>query len=65
MSKTGATSATTPGAIERQADKDYQRQLELMRIQQKMHAQQQEVMTRSAIDKSKDDAMKAIIQNMK
>ena len=65
MSKTGATSGTTPGAIERQADKDYQRQLEVMRIQQKMDAQQQEVMTRSAIDKSKDDAMKAIIQNMK
>lgn len=55
----------TPQQISDRADRDYERQLQLMEVQRKMHAQQQEVMTRSAMDKSKDDALKAIIQNMK
>lgn len=51
--------------LEKQADADFQRQLQLNALQQKIHAQQQEAMAMSAIEKAKDDAMKAIIQNLK
>ena len=37
----------------------------LLGLQQKIHEQQQESMTLSNIEKSKDEAMKAVIQNVK
>lgn len=51
--------------LNNQADKDFARQMALQALQQKIHAQQQEAMALSAIEKAKDDALKAIIQNMK
>ncbi|HWS86716.1 MAG TPA: hypothetical protein VN282_07115 [Pyrinomonadaceae bacterium] len=52
-------------AQEELADKNFATQMALLGLQQKIHEQQQEAMTLSNIEKSKDEAMKAVIQNIK
>lgn len=52
-------------AQEALADKNFATQMALLGLQQKIHEQQQESMTLSNIEKSKDEAMKAVIQNVK
>ena len=52
-------------AQEQLADKNFATQMALLGLQQKIHEQQQESMTLSNIEKSKDEAMKAVIQNVK
>lgn len=52
-------------AQEELADKNFATQMALLGLQQKIHAQQQEAMTLSNIEKAKDEAMKAVIQNVK
>jgi hypothetical protein len=49
----------------RQADENFAMQMALMSLQQKIHEQEQESMTLSNIEKGKDEAMKAVIQNIK
>jgi hypothetical protein len=52
-------------AQEELADKNFATQMALLGLQQKIHEQQQEAMTLSNIEKAKDEAMKAVIQNVK
>ena len=52
-------------AQEELADKNFATQMAMMGLQQKIHEQQQEAMTLSNIEKGKDEAMKAVIQNIK
>jgi hypothetical protein len=47
------------------ADENFKMQMAMMALQQKIHAQEQEAMTASNIEKGKDEAMKAVIQNIK
>lgn len=60
-----AKQAAALRAQEALADKNFATQLAMNALQQKIHAQQQESMTASNIEKAKDDAMKAIIGNVK
>jgi hypothetical protein len=67
--------ADTPGLTEEaraniKAQQEMSRQNNAMQIamiglQQKIHEQEQEAMTLSNIEKGKDEAMKAVIQNIK
>ena len=52
-------------AQEELADKNFATQMALLGLQQKIHEQEQEAMTLSNIEKGKDEAMKAVIQNIK
>ena len=52
-------------AQEELADKNFATQMAMMGLQQKIHEQEQEAMTLSNIEKGKDEAMKAVIQNLK
>jgi hypothetical protein len=52
-------------AQEQLADKNFATQMALLGLQQKIHEQEQESMTLSNIEKGKDEAMKAVIQNIK
>jgi hypothetical protein len=47
------------------ADKNFAMQMALMDLQQHIHEQQEKAMTLSNIEKGKDEAMKAVIQNIK
>lgn len=52
-------------AQEELADKNFATQMGLLGLQQKIHEQEQEAMTLSNIEKGKDEAMKAVVQNIK
>ena len=52
-------------AQEALADENFKMQMAMMALQNKIHEQEQEAMTLSNIEKSKDEAMKAVIQNIK
>jgi hypothetical protein len=52
-------------AQKKQADQNFAMQMALIDLQQKIHEQEQEAMTASNIEKGKDEAMKAVIQNIK
>lgn len=52
-------------AQEQLADQNFAAQMAMNALQQKIHADQQRAMGESNIEKSKDDAMKAIIGNVK
>lgn len=52
-------------AQEQLADQNFAAQIATNALQQKIHADQQRTMAESAIEKSKDDAMKSIIGNIK
>ena len=52
-------------AQEELADKNFATQMAMLSLQQKIHEQEQEAMTLSNIEKGKDEAMKAVIQNIK
>ena len=46
-------------------DKAFATQMAMLDLQRKTHEQQQQVMTLSNLEKAKDDAMKAVINNIK
>lgn len=52
-------------AQEELADKQFAATMAMNSLQAKVHAQQQEAMALSNLEKSKDDAMKAVISNVK